>query len=67
MVIIVKIALAPTIDWTVLTGFFLALLNYTGKKLITKKADDVNAAAEARLAAIESRVQSVANSMALKR
>lgn len=67
MVIIYKLAEAPTLDWTIITTFFLALLNYTGKKLINKASDDKANIDIERITTVEEAIKQVKNMMALKK
>lgn len=67
MVIIVKLAMAPALDWTILTGFFLALLQYTGKKLINQKTDAKTIADTDKLQSLEDQLKQVKNALALKK
>ena len=67
MVIICKLALAPTLDWTIITTFSLALLNYNSKKLITKHSDDKNTIDQERITGVEEAIKQVKNMIALKK
>ena len=67
MVIIVKLALAPTLDWTVITVFFLSLLNYNTKKLINKSSDDKHTIDIERITGVEEAIKQVKNMIALKK
>lgn len=59
MVIIYKLAEAPTLDWTILTGFFLALLQYSGKKLINAKESAKAISDQDKLLSVESTIASL--------
>ena len=67
MVIIVKLAMAPTLDWTIITTFFLALLNYTGKKLINKSSDNQAEATQSKITSLEDTIKQIKNMMILKK
>jgi hypothetical protein len=67
MVIIVKLAIAPSLDWTVITGFFLALLNYNSKKVLAahkavKSTAQLNLETEQALKAAELESKALAES-----
>jgi hypothetical protein len=67
MVIIVKLAVAPTLDWTVITVFFISLLNYNAKKLINKSSDDKNTIDIERITGVEEAIKNLKNMIALKK
>lgn len=67
MVIIAKLAVAPTLDYTIITTFFLALLNYNSKKLINKHTDDKTIADQERISSVEEAIKQVKTMIALKK
>jgi hypothetical protein len=67
MVIIVKLALAPTLDWAIITAFFLSCLNYTGKKLINRSAENKSIGDIERITSVEEAIRQVKNALALKK
>lgn len=66
MVCIAKIAASPTLDWTILTGFFLALANYNSKRWLNRRDVKLTDTVQARVDEIESKVKALKNSQALK-
>lgn len=46
LVLIVKVALTPTMDWSTISALFLALLSYNSRKLIRLKAAKQTATAD---------------------
>ena len=67
MVIIVKLAMAPTLDWSIITVFFISLLNYNAKKLINKSSEDKVIADQSRLTTVEDAIKQVKTMIALKK
>jgi len=59
MVVIYKIATATNMDWAVLTGFFLALMNYNVKKLLGKKESDQDLVNAESLTKVQDQVKSL--------
>lgn len=66
-VIIVKLALAPALDWAIITAFFITLLNYNTKKWFAKSKATKEVADKDRLSQLEDVVKSVKTALALKK
>lgn len=49
LVLVVKIAIAPALDLPTVASLFLALANYTGKKVINLKKEDLTAKQDSKL------------------
>jgi hypothetical protein len=67
MVVIVKLATAQSLDWAVLTSFFLVLLNHNARKAFRAKSESKTMADQDRLSHIEDTIRSVKNAIAFKK
>jgi hypothetical protein len=59
-VVIFKLATAGSLDWTVLTAFFLALLNHNARKHWRGKAESKQVKDTERLDQLETTIKSIA-------
>ena len=73
MVLIVKLAVAPQLDWTVLTAFFMSLLSYNAKKFSNhkkveadRKHDSLTTDNHKRLETAEKDIKELRSAMSLK-
>lgn len=57
MVILVKIAMAPTLDWTTASALLLSLLSYNFKKVLNTKQAQAEAADTLKLSDLENKIQ----------
>ena len=57
MVVLAKIATAPTLDWTTASALLLTLLSYNYKRVVETKADQAEKEAGLKLTDIEAKVQ----------
>ena len=67
MVVVFKLATAEGLDWTVLTAFFLTLLNHNARKAFRAKSESKSIADQARLSQVEQAIQSVKSMLALRK
>ncbi len=67
MVVIAKLAVAPELDWTVLTAFFLTLLNHNSRKVLRQKEQSKSVGDTEKLTQLETAVQAIKTSMALRK
>ena len=66
MVVVFKLAAAQSLDWTVLTAFFITLLNHNARKAFRAKSESKSKADQDRLSQVEQAIQSVKTSLALR-
>lgn len=67
MVVIVKLATTQTLDWTILTSFFLVLLNHNARKAFRVKSESKTIADQDRLSMVEDALKSVKTALAFKK
>jgi uncharacterized membrane protein YidH (DUF202 family) len=66
MVILTKIALAPTLDWATASTLLLALLSYNYKRHLNHKTEVVKAEADGKLETVVKQVQELNNAFNFK-
>jgi hypothetical protein len=65
MVLTVKIAIAPDLDWTVVSGLALSLLNYGHRKILRNKAQTKQQDSKDELAQIKASLDELSQQVAL--
>jgi len=66
MVLLTKIALAPTIDWAVAASLLLTLLSYNYKRHLSHKATQAAKADETKLEEVERKIAELNQAFAVK-
>lgn len=66
MVILVKIAIAPTLDWATASTLMLALLNYSYKRHLNHKVSTAKVESEGKVAEIENKISELNRAFNMK-
>ena len=67
IVLIIKIALVPTLDWTVVSGLALSLLNYGHRKILRSKHQQTQQDKNEELAQVRADLEELGRQVALVR
>lgn len=66
MVILTKIAVAPTLDWATASALLLSLLSYNAKKVLLAKEKAQETAANSKIEEVEQKILELTKSFNLK-